>query len=189
MVIGDVAGHGAPAAAKAAGLRFAWRTIVQIDPSPRAVLEVMNNQIGSTEERIAGRFASLLHILIAPDGSCEMAPAGHPAPILVTTDSSEQIEIDEPGPPIGIFDDAEWPLVSFQLPESATLVLFTDGLIEARRDGALFGADGACAVLENERGAAIQERVVRLIDAARRFDSANLRDDVVVMAIDRPRVL
>jgi serine phosphatase RsbU (regulator of sigma subunit) len=118
-----------------------------------------------------------------------MTPAGHPAPILLTADSCQQIEIAEPGPPIGIFDNAEWPVIHFQLPEGGTLFLFTDGLVEARRDGELFGIDGVCALLERERGVALEERIVRLIDAARRFDAANLRDDVVVMAIDRPRAL
>src|SRR5262249_19176182 len=57
MVVGDVAGHGAAAAARAAGLRFAWRTLVEVSPWPQAVLAGLNSQIGGAEDRAEGRFA------------------------------------------------------------------------------------------------------------------------------------
>lgn len=189
MVIGDVSGHGAPAAAKAAGLRFAWRTMVQVDPEPTAVLSVLNAQIGSPDERIAGRFASLLHAVVSPDGRVVLSPAGHPAPFLLTAEGCVRVEIPDPGPPLGVFDDAEWPPVTLQIPEGGTLFFYTDGIVEARRDGVAFGSRRACAVLEAERASALQERVARLIDAARRHDEHGLRDDVVVLAIERPKSL
>ena len=186
VVVGDVSGHGASAAAKAAGLRFAWRTMVQVNPDPEAVLHVLNEQIGTPEERLQGRFASLLHLVIDDEGRVDLAPAGHPAPILLTQDDCRPLVIDDPGPPIGVFNDAQWPILRFQLPLGGTLVLFTDGLVEARRNGEEFGIERACRVLEAERSSPLTTRIERLIDAARRFDEANLRDDVVVLALERP---
>lgn len=186
LVVGDVSGHGAPAAAKAAGLRFAWRTMVMIDSHPPAVLRVLNGQIGTPDERAQGRFASLIHLIVSPDGGIEFAIAGHPPPLLLTEAGCEPIAVGEPGPPIGVFDDADWDVVRTDLPDGATLVCFTDGLIEARRDGEQFGTSRACEVLVRERRSPVERRVTELIDAARRFDDANLRDDLVVLALERP---
>ena len=91
------------------------------------------------------------------------------------------------GPLLGIRDEVDWPVSHGFLPPGGTLVLYTDGLVEARRGGSdFFGADRACLVLEAERRSALEARVERLIDAARRHDDEHLRDDVVVLAVERP---
>jgi serine phosphatase RsbU (regulator of sigma subunit) len=64
--------------------------------------------------------------------------------------------------------------------------MYTDGLVEARRGADLFGAGRACAVLEAERSSALDLRLTRLVDAARRHDEGSLRDDVVVVGVERP---
>ena len=68
-------------------------------------------------------------------------------------------------------------------------MLYTDGLIEARQGADLFGVERACAALAAERRSALQLRVERLIDAARRHEDQSLRDDVVVVAVERPVAL
>ena len=90
------------------------------------------------------------------------------------------------GPLLGVFDEAEWPVTHASLPPGGTLVLYTDGLIEARQGADTFGVERACAVLADERRSALQTRVERLIDAARRHEDQSLRDDVVIVAIERP---
>ena len=85
-----------------------------------------------------------------------------------------------------MFDEAEWPVTHASLPPGATIVLYTDGLIEARQGADTFGVERACAVLAAERRSAVETRVERLIDAARRHEDQSLRDDVVVVAIERP---
>ena len=65
-------------------------------------------------------------------------------------------------------------------------MLYTDGLIEARQGADTFGIERACEVLAAERRSAVELRVERLIDAARRHEDQSLRDDVVVVAIERP---
>ena len=85
-----------------------------------------------------------------------------------------------------MFDDAEWPVTHTSLPPGGTIVLYTDGLIEARRGADTFGIERACAVLAAERRSALELRVARLIAAARRHEDQSLRDDVVIVAIERP---
>ncbi len=85
-----------------------------------------------------------------------------------------------------MFDEADWPVTHASLPPGGTIVLYTDGLIEARRGADTFGIERACEVLAAERRSAVELRVERLIDAARRHEDQSLRDDVVVVAVERP---
>ncbi|MGD9696096.1 MAG: PP2C family protein-serine/threonine phosphatase [Thermoleophilia bacterium] len=189
VMVGDMAGHGAPAAAQAAGLRFGWRTLVAVDPDPGAVLAALNAQMGGPDQRAEGLFASIIYMLIEPSGAIGFALAGHPPPFLLTARDCVTIEPGITGPLLGVFDEAEWPVTHSALPLGATIVLYTDGLVEARQGADTFGVERACDVLESERRVAVELRVERLIDAARRHEDESLRDDVVVVAVERPAPL
>lgn len=186
VMVGDMAGHGAPAAAKAAGLRFGWRTLVSVNPNPAAVLAALNAQMADPAQRAEGLFASILYMLIDPRGSVSFAAAGHPMPFFLTASVCQPLEPIVTGPLLGVFDEAEWPVTHASLPPGGTIVLYTDGLIEARRGTDTFGIERACEVLVAERRSAVEARVERLIDAARRHEDQSLRDDVVVLAVERP---
>ncbi len=186
VMVGDMAGHGAPAAAQAAGLRFGWRTLVSVNPNPAAVLAALNAQMAGPAQRAEGLFASIIYMLIDPKGSVTFAPAGHPPPFFLTATVCQPLEPLVTGPLLGVFDEAEWPVTHASLPPGGTIVLYTDGLIEARQGADTFGVERACAVLAAERHSAVEARVERLIDAARRHEDQSLRDDVVVVAIERP---
>ncbi|MDH3225677.1 MAG: SpoIIE family protein phosphatase [Thermoleophilia bacterium] len=185
LMVGDMAGHGAPAAARATGLRFAWRTLVAADPDPAHVLTGLNNQAANPSDRAEGLFASMLHAVVDRQGAVEYAPAGHPPPIVLTPDGCKVHEPESWGPLLGVVDWAEWPVTRLNLEPGDSLVLYTDGLIEARAGAELFGTDRVCDILANERTSAIELRVERLISAARRYKTTKLEDDVVVMTIER----
>jgi len=185
VVVGDLAGHGAAAAARAAGLRFGWRTLLEVDPEPGAVMAALNAQAGGPEERAEGLFASMLYALIEPTGAVSFTAAGHPPPLLLVEDVCSQLNLGPGGPLLGVFDDADWPVSRLEIPPGGTLVFYTDGLLEARKGLDLFGADRAAALLVSERREALEARIERLIEAARRHDDEHLRDDVVVMAVER----
>ncbi|HET6690902.1 MAG TPA: SpoIIE family protein phosphatase [Miltoncostaeaceae bacterium] len=186
VMVGDMAGHGASAAAQAAGLRFGWRTLVAVNANPATVLAGLNAQMADPDGRAEGLFASILYMLVEPTGAMAFAPAGHPPPILLTADECRALEPGVAGPLLGVFDEAEWPVTHAELPPGGTLVLYTDGLIEARRGADTFGTERACEVLAAERRSALEQRVARLIAAARRHEDQRLRDDVVIVAVERP---
>ena len=186
VMVGDMAGHGAPAAAQAAGLRFGWRTLVAVNPNPAAVMAALNAQMARPDQRAEGLFASIIYMLIDPGGAVSFAPAGHPPPFILTATVCQPVEPLVSGPLLGVFDEADWPVTHTSLPPGGTIVLYTDGLIEARQGADTFGVERACAVLAAERRSALQLRVERLIDAARRHEDQSLRDDVVIVAIERP---
>jgi len=90
---------------------------------------------------------------------------------------------------MGIFDDAELSEVEFALAPGDTLVLYTDGVTEARRDRPLTPEDLAAALRASAPAgaAAVAREVVRLAEAG--AEGGTLRDDlaVLVVALDAPR--
>jgi len=188
-MVGDISGHGASAAAQAAGLRFGWRTLVSVDPDPGAVMAGLNAQMATHELRAEGIFASIVYVVIQPNGEMRFASAGHPPPFLLTPRVCAPLTPVKVGPLLGVLDRSEWFVTHAELPVGGTIVLYTDGLVEARRGADLFGDRRACAVLAGERRSALQLRVRRLIAAARRHEGASLHDDVAVLAIERPAPL
>lgn len=185
-MVGDISGHGAAAAAQAAGLRFGWRTLVTVDPDPGAVMAGLNAQMATPELRADGIFASIIYVVIEPNGEMRFASAGHPPAFLLTPRICAPLTPVKVGPLLGVLDRSEWFVTHAEFPVGSTIVLYTDGLVEARRDGDLFGAERACRVLAAERASALELRVRRLIAAARRHGDESLRDDVAVLAIERP---
>ena len=101
VMVGDMAGHGAPAAAQAAGLRFGWRTLVSVNPNPAAVLAALNAQMAQPAQRAEGLFASIIYMLIDPRGSVSFAAAGHPMPFFLTATVCQPLEPHHHRPPAG----------------------------------------------------------------------------------------
>jgi serine phosphatase RsbU (regulator of sigma subunit)/CHASE3 domain sensor protein len=185
VMVGDVAGHGAESAARAARMRFGWSALVEVDPDPQRVLTIMNTHISEPHERDQGIFATMCHCIVHPDGRAQFALAGHPRPLLVAGDKALPVDVEARGPILGLLDDVEWPVTEVYIPMGAMLVIYTDGLVEARRGGDIFGWQRAAAVLTDSSGRALEERIAGLTEAARRYDEGQLRDDVAVLAVQR----
>jgi serine phosphatase RsbU (regulator of sigma subunit)/CHASE3 domain sensor protein len=183
VMVGDVAGHGAESAARAARMRFGWGALVEVDPDPRRVLEIMNTHIAEPHEREKGIYATMCHCLIAPDGTAEFALAGHPRPLLVGDGDAGLVEVDGRGPILGLLDEVEWPVTTITIPRGGLFLIYTDGLVEARRGDEIFGSRRALAALDATRGASLETRIAYLAEAAQRYDEGNLRDDVALLAV------
>jgi phosphoserine phosphatase RsbU/P len=112
--------------------------------------------------------------------------AGHPLPVLACPEGPREIGV--PGWPLGITPDLDVPVVEVELPPGSTLVLYTDGVTEARDDaGEQFGEDGLLQVLRRLPGGA--EATVEAITAAveeRLRDSRYEADDLAVLALAVP---
>ncbi|MEZ0107742.1 serine phosphatase RsbU (regulator of sigma subunit)/anti-sigma regulatory factor (Ser/Thr protein kinase) [Catenulispora sp. EB89] len=131
IVIGDVMGHGVRSAAVMGHLRIAVQTLAALDLPPGQLLRQLDSlalQLGDDH------LATCLYAVYDPIASCcVIANAGHLAPMLVRADGTvERVEVPS-GAPIGVggvaFDTAEIPIR-----DGDVLVLYTDGLVEARGD-------------------------------------------------------
>ncbi|MGW1718707.1 SpoIIE family protein phosphatase [Streptomyces sp. NPDC002156] len=142
LVVGDVVGHGIHASATMGRLRTAVRTLADIDLPPDELLTHLDDIVthaaheeesADTSTEIPGDLGAtcLYAVYDSVSRTCTMARAGHPAPVVVHPDGTAQV-IDLPaGPPLGL-GSLPFEATELTMPEGSLLVLFTDGLIEAR---------------------------------------------------------
>ncbi|WP_371664584.1 SpoIIE family protein phosphatase [Streptomyces sp. NBC_00280] len=143
LVVGDVVGHGVHASATMGRLRSAVRTLADADFAPDELLTRLDDLVIRLDreegpdarrqaERASGEVgATCLYAVYDPvTGCCDLARAGHPPPVLVTSDGRAQV-LDLPaGPPLGL-GGLPFESVRIDMGEGSLLALYTDGLIEA----------------------------------------------------------
>jgi len=184
-LLGDVCGKGPQAAALTALTRYTTRAAALQARTPQAILEQLNEAMlrTGTDHRFATAF--LAHV--APraersDVSC--AVAGHPPALLLRADGAVE-SIGGPGHPLGIRREPRFHLAQAQLRAGDTLVLFSDGLLDAvepqrsLEPRELAQLLGRCAGLEPE---ALLDELDELV-VARRGEAQ--RDDVALLALQR----
>jgi PAS domain S-box-containing protein len=127
VAIGDVAGHGLRAAALMGQLRNSLRAYAIEGHPPAAVVDRLNRLVRDLEQ---GWMATLLYMVLAPDESeVRFANAGHMPALALEAGDARFIDVQR-GPPLGVGADDEYVEVVEPLQPGATLVVFTDGLVE-----------------------------------------------------------
>ncbi|WP_030390598.1 SpoIIE family protein phosphatase [Streptomyces sp. NRRL S-241] len=129
LVIGDVMGHGVHAAAVMGQLRTAVRTLARHDVPPAQLLRSLDAVVADLGEDEMATCVYAVHD--AASGICVIARAGHPPPAVVTPDGSITFLDGPPGTPLGT-GGQDFRTEEVRLPPGSLLVLYTDGLIEAR---------------------------------------------------------
>jgi serine phosphatase RsbU (regulator of sigma subunit) len=187
LMIGDVSGHGADEAALGVCLRVAWRTLTLGGADVDRVLPTLQDVL--IHERHAEEiFATVSAVTITPDRrTATVRSAGHPPPVLLAAGDgmTPTIGPTATGPPLGVFDDADWPARELSLAPRWGVLLLTDGLIEGRAatgGSARLGMDGLIALLASVRAGAswAQEPstlVADLIDAVLELNGGAMLDD------------
>ncbi|MGW7453331.1 SpoIIE family protein phosphatase [Streptomyces sp. NPDC054787] len=129
LVIGDVMGHGVHAAAVMGQLRTSVRTLARHDVPPAQMLRSLDAVVADLGE---DEMATCVYAVHDPaTGGCVVARAGHPPPAVVATDGSITFLDGPPGTPLGT-GCQDFRTEEVRLPPGSLLVLYTDGLIEAR---------------------------------------------------------
>jgi sigma-B regulation protein RsbU (phosphoserine phosphatase) len=134
IVVGDIAGHGLEAAVVMGRIRTALRAYTLLDVSPERVLELLDRKMSHFE---MGTIATIAVVVLHPPfDSMQVALAGHLPPVLAVPESEPVLLDDERGPLLGAGFDGRRTSATLPLPPGATVVLYTDGLVE-RRDESL----------------------------------------------------
>lgn len=129
LVIGDVSGHGLQAATTMALVRHAMLAYIAQDPDPGSVLEKLSSFV---RMRPHDYFATVLCALVEVDAHrLTVASAGHLPPLLLGGEGAEFISL-RPDPAIGFPSGGHYRTTTVTVPVGATLVAFTDGLVERR---------------------------------------------------------
>ena len=129
VTVGDTMGHGPEAAAIMAQLRAAAHVLADLELTPDVVLDRLNRM---TEIITDGTFATCVCATLDPStGACLIALAGHLPPVVALPDGTSQVISLPPGLPLGLAGTA-FEVMAVTLPPGATLVMYTDGLVESR---------------------------------------------------------
>jgi PAS domain S-box-containing protein len=138
LTLGDVCGRGAEAAVLSGLVRFSLRGASEQRSPARALQRVNDLMLGSADHADA-RFATAVTVRMRmlPDGGAHLriACAGHPPPILVGPGTARPLPVA--GQLLGVLPDIDVGEVEQQMEPGDALVLYTDGLLEARRDDLL----------------------------------------------------
>ncbi len=181
LTIGDIVGHGLPAASAMGQLRSAIRTLAAATSSPAQVLDGLDRGVGMMP---ACWMATVALVAYEPStGVLTYASAGHPHP-LVRLQDGEVIRLDAAaGPPLGLADEPRTE-AKVEVDGPAMLVLFTDGLVERRGETIEDGMARAVASLAAVRGSTASESADEVLQA--QSATGDHRDDVALICAALP---
>lgn len=180
VVVGDVCGSGIEAATLTGITKSTLRAFVFEKPEVASALE-RSNRVLHTQADPAKFVAIFLGFLDPATLELEYCVAGQPVPQVLR--DGRIIELRSGSMPLGVERDAVYEKATFQLERNDTLVMFTDGLIEARRDANLFGFENVQRIIREHAEDSLDNLVDRLLVEAREFGGGSLRDDVAVVAM------
>lgn len=179
LAVGDAAGHGVPAALMGVWAQACFRNEARRGAGPGQVLTALNRELVSMEQPEA--FVALLCARIEVlSGRFHYANAGLTPPLLRRADGTCE-ELMQSGVLLGVTPDAAYPDASVDLESGDVIVLYTDGLTEARHGDEMYGVERMAAALHRcaERRAA--EIVRELMSEVQAFADHPLDDLTVVV--------
>jgi phosphoserine phosphatase RsbU/P len=186
ITIADVVGKGIPAALLMSNLQAAVRAFASEAVEPMALCHQVNRILcGNIAE---GRFISFFYcVLDSLTGVMTYTNAGHYLPMLVRADGGHE-RLGIGGPVLGVLPEAEYEQGSIALGPGDRVVLFTDGLTEARNgDDEEFGEARLLAAAIEHRACSAPALQARLAETVARFTSGEMQDDatLIVLAADQ----
>lgn len=175
LLIGDVCGKGLPAVRTATIVMGEFRSAATQEPQLGMLAKRLDQQLRPWLE---DNFVTACVVDLFPDGSFDAVSCGHPPPFLISGDGWQQVPL-QPAPPLGL---SRAPTVSHgQLQPGERLLLYTDGLLEARTPaGSFFDPD----VLQSSAAHEPLDRVLdTILDRLRAGTSEHLRDDLALLLV------
>jgi len=182
LCIGDVAGKGMPAALLMATLQAAVRVLASATVRPGTLCEQVNRL---TLSNIAqGRFITFFYGLVDSEARrMTYVNAGHNPPIMLHSDNSVS-RLEEGGAVLGVFAERRYPQGEVNLVSGDRLLLFTDGLSEARDEqGNEFGDERLIQLLKDCCCLCANDLQRRVIEAVTEFSAGNFHDDVTLLVM------
>jgi serine phosphatase RsbU (regulator of sigma subunit) len=181
VVIGDVAGHGIEPSITAFQVKHVLRIFLRQYRDPAQALEEINKtliNLGRPEDMVS----VCILLFDTQAGTLRHASAGHPPAFI--WHRGETLPLAATGPLLALAPDATYFSRDMPMEVGDLVVLYTDGLTEARSGGQLFGEDRVAQIVRRDPGQDTTVLCKSLVEAARDFSSP-LVDDVAVMAIRR----
>jgi serine phosphatase RsbU (regulator of sigma subunit)/anti-sigma regulatory factor (Ser/Thr protein kinase) len=186
LAIADVMGKGVPAAMFAAIFRSHLHARPDLAPRPGDFLNWLNRALYADLDRVDMFVTAQIVFIDWKAGELRMASAGH-CPLLMGSSSGSVVELSSDGMPLGIRGDTQFEQIRVPIAPGLRLVMFTDGLIEARSAaGELLGLEPVKQWLSEVVRTSLSVRDARqaLVDLARRFQGeAPASDDLTFLLV------
>ncbi|WP_206781966.1 PP2C family protein-serine/threonine phosphatase [Bailinhaonella thermotolerans] len=187
--LGDVCGKGADAAALTSLTRYTLRAAATYDPDPVSVLANLNTVLLQEYVHDTPRYCTTLFGMATLTSSgleLTLAGGGHPPALIIRAAGMVEWLHPEGGDLVGLFPDASFAVAPARLAPGDALLLYTDGLTEARvAGGSLFGDERLQHVAAGLAGAPADQIIAALQDLLTGF-GPGLADDTALLALSVP---
>jgi serine phosphatase RsbU (regulator of sigma subunit) len=184
LAVADVAGKGVPAALLMATFRAALRVHRQIEGGVARTAGGLNRVLSDSMD--ASRFVTAIYGVLAPEaGAFEYVNCGHNPPLVLRRDGVCE-RLESSGPALGMCDGASFVPRTTALAPGDTLVLYTDGVVEAAdADDRQFGVERLEQVVRASAGIPTRAAVEAVVGAAREFSGRAAFDDDFTLVLVR----
>lgn len=180
LVIGDVCGKGIEAATKTSMIKYSVRALIAAGLDPHGVLKEINRLIAETGA--TSDIVTLWIGVLEPDtGLLRYANGGHPPALLWRPGSRKSERLCTTGPLLGAFTDVDYEEMRSHLLAGDMILLYTDGVTEARNGNKFFGEGRVRRALS--KGLTPVEVANELLAALDEFVPGDLRDDAAVLVV------
>jgi serine phosphatase RsbU (regulator of sigma subunit) len=188
VVLGDVCGKGAEAAMLTGLTRQSIRTAAYFDRRPSGVLAALNAVL---YEEQSDRFVTVVCARVRPGARAgslrvDLAVGGHPPPIIVRGDGTVE-EVDVAGRLSGVLPDLDYEDVAVELGVDDTMVMFSDGIYEARGRDGVYGLDRLQRLLRSFAGTGPEAIVQAVEQDVVEHLSGHPHDDMTLLALTSRR--
>lgn len=185
VVMGDVSGHGLPAALIMSRLAVETKVALASATDPIRVIETLNEEF--CQDDLEGFFVTFLMLWLEPEsGDLVLIRAGHPVPWIRRVDGTvEPMTRERGGLPLGVAAGRSYTAFRLTLTPGEIIVAYTDGVIEAQNSaGGMFGAEVMSDVIRGGRTAAeVGQSLVRAI--RHHLGGNNPSDDLTLVCFGR----
>jgi sigma-B regulation protein RsbU (phosphoserine phosphatase) len=184
VAVGDVCGKGVEAAIVTALARYTLRAAIVEHPEPSTALATLNEVLLHHD---TNRFCTVVLLRLSHaegEWAGTVSRAGHPCPLLRQSNGTLQ-NVGKPGALLGVVDSPHLYDVQFRLRPGDMLVLYTDGITEARRGKAFYGDERLAALVARSFPSA-EALTSAILGEVLEFQTGRPRDDIVVVTIRVP---
>ena len=182
VVVGDVTGHGLPAALLMASTRAFLRQRISMKGTLGRILADVNRQL-VLDVYQTGRFMTLLACRFIADGRImSWARAGHDPPLIYDPKKDEFTEPKEGGLPLGVLGEAEFPQLEIGLESGQIVFLGTDGIWETQSPaGEFFGKGRVREIIRQNQDKSAKDIVHAVVNGLNTFRGGGERDDDITL--------
>jgi sigma-B regulation protein RsbU (phosphoserine phosphatase) len=182
VLFGDASGHGMSAGLVMAVAHAAFRTQLDVDPSPVAIINTLNRILCRTGGPRS--FFSCCYVLLSPNGDFSATIAGHPQILKVDSEAKVVDRLGAGSYPLGIKNGVAWNAVRGSLAPGERLLFHSDGLTEGRnRNGREFGDAFVEAIVGWNPKASPDTLVNMFVDEWKSFAGGRPPEDDISVAV------